>query len=565
MFSFLFDLVRPLALAIALAGCSAVFAAEPPRLILQITVDALRQDMVGQYLPRMGRGGFRYLQEKGVSYTNAHYEHANTETIVGHASLATGTTPAHHGMVANVWFDRGLGQPVYNIEDGRYQLLTHGADVDDASEIDPTQKAASVEGRSPRALLTSTFADELSAGTGGKAKVFAVSVKDRGAVPLAGQAGKAFWFSKQAGEFVSSSYYYQRYPEWVEQWNSAGKVKAYGKQSWQLSEAIENYEHRAADDQPWEVDFPGFGRSFPHPWGDASGKYFTTFLTLSPAGDQLTMDFARRLISEEEMGQDAISDYLAVSFSSTDYVNHIFGSASLEAEDNLLQLDRTLAELLAHVDKEVGLEHTLVVLSADHGTADVAEYLATLGNHNVDVFEVDSCIARIESALASEYPGSSESLLRHYLPPYIYLDLERFKAPAKAALALQKVAHYAGQCPGVQTAMPLRRGGNDDLKPELLYRRVSNNFHPDRSGDVHLVLASGVYINHMDGLTIAANHGSPWNYDTHVPVIFAGQGIKAETVSRGITPYDIAPTLSARAGVNSPSGAIGSPLKEVLD
>jgi predicted AlkP superfamily pyrophosphatase or phosphodiesterase len=192
----------------------------PPRLVLQVTVDALRGDLPGRYAHLFGDGGFRYLINEGVHYTNAHYQHANTETIVGHVSLATGTVPAAHGMVGNVWFDRETGRLAYNIEDPDYHLLTAGADVDRKTEIDPTQKAATVDGRSPATILSSTFSDELAVHYNGKPKIFGVSVKDRGAVSLAGHAGKAFWFSKAGGEFVTSSYYYDEYPEWVKAWNA---------------------------------------------------------------------------------------------------------------------------------------------------------------------------------------------------------------------------------------------------------------------------------------------------------------------------------------------------------
>ena len=197
----------------------------PPRLVLQITVDALRGDLPQRFDKVLGEGGFRYLVDKGVHYTDAHYRHANTETIVGHTALATGTVPAAHGMVANVWFDREQDRLVYNIEDPDYHLLTAGADVDRKTEIDPTQRAARSDGRSPANILASTFGDELAVHYGGRSKVFGVSVKDRGAVSMAGHAGKAFWFSKKSGEFVTSSYYYEQYPAWVTEWN-AGKPAA---------------------------------------------------------------------------------------------------------------------------------------------------------------------------------------------------------------------------------------------------------------------------------------------------------------------------------------------------
>ena len=310
-------------LAVAIFSClplvsPAMAQEQQPRLILQVTVDALRGDLPGRYSHVLGEGGFRYLMDEGVNYTNAHYQHANTETIVGHVSLATGSVPAAHGMVGNVWFDREEGRLVYNIEDADYRLLTVGADVDQKTEIDPTQKAAKVDGRSPSAILSSTFSDELAVHFGGKSKIFAVSVKDRGAVSLAGHAGKAFWFSKASGEFVTSTYYYDEYPAWVKAWNAAGPAQAYAGKSWELLHDSSKYLFGEADDREYETDFPGFGRTFPHPYGTADDKYFTTRLTLSPAGDELTLDFAMALIEQEQLGMDTIPDYLSVSFSSTD-------------------------------------------------------------------------------------------------------------------------------------------------------------------------------------------------------------------------------------------------------
>ena len=178
---------------------------EKPRLVLQITVDQLRGDLPTRYFDRLGKGGLRYLLEKGIHYNNAHHAHANTETIVGHVTLATGAHPAAHGMIGNIWFDRTTGVTTYNIEDPDFRLLTEGADADADTEIDPTQKAATSDGRSPAAILTTTFFDELASLTAGKARIFGVSVKDRGAVSMAGHTGKAFWFSKSTNQFASGS------------------------------------------------------------------------------------------------------------------------------------------------------------------------------------------------------------------------------------------------------------------------------------------------------------------------------------------------------------------------
>ena len=227
-------------------------AAEPgqhPRLILQVTVDALRGDLPDRYNHVFGEGGFRYLMSEGVHYTNAHYQHANTETIVGHVSLATGAVPAVHGMVGNVWFDRESNRLTYNIEDADYHLLSADADVDRNTEIDPTQRAAKVDGRSPSTIMSSTFSDELAVHFNGKPKIFGVSVKDRGAVSLAGHAGKAFWFSKASGAFVTSSYYYDKYPGWVMAWNARKPALAYAGKSWELMHDRSSYLYGDSDDQ----------------------------------------------------------------------------------------------------------------------------------------------------------------------------------------------------------------------------------------------------------------------------------------------------------------------------
>ena len=539
---------------------------ESPKLILQITVDQLRGDQPQRYANHFGNGGFRYLMEEGLHYRNAHYQHANTETIVGHASLATGTVPAAHGMVANVWFDRELGRLVYNIEDDRYRLLTVGADVDDSTEIDPTQRVATGDGRSPSAILSSTVTDEMAIYFGGQSKLFGVSVKDRGAVAMAGHTGKAFWFSKASGEFVSSNYYYERYPDWVVEWNRAGHPSRYGGQSWELMLDRSEYLFGDQDDRPYETNFPGFGRTFPHAWGTADDKYFTTRLTLSPAADQLTLDFAKALIEKEQLGRDEVPDYFSVSFSATDYVGHVFGPSSLEAEDNLLQLDRTLANLFAFVDKAVGLEHTLIVLSADHGGPETPGFLNELGMRNAHYFKTDEmdrdpAIQRLKSQF-----GIGSELITMYSHPYVYLDRKEIanqgldQAEVEDAVAKELMGFR-----GIAMAVSSSALASNRLPDTLLMRAVLRNYHHKRSGDIYVVFEPNVFINDMDGLTVASTHGSPWRYDTHVPIFFAGFGVDHGVVNRPVTPYDIASTLTALLGSKPTSGAIGQPLSEVLD
>ena len=550
-----------LLLALLLAG--SVHAAPQTRLVLQITVDQLRGDLPWRHMAQFDKGGFRYLADKGIWYTNATYQHANTETIVGHSSLATGTVPAVHGMVGNIWFDRSSDTLVYNIEDPRYHLLSADADVDKSSEIDPTQRVANTDGRSPRGLLSSSFSDELAARYGKESKIFAVSVKDRGAVPLAGRSGKAFWFSKAAGEFVSSNYYYDAYPAWVKDWNRSGKVEAYSNRQWTLSRSPETYQRIAEDDNAWETNFPGYGRTFPHSWGERSSKYFTTLLTVSPAGDQLTLDFARALLQAEGLGQDAVPDYLSISFSSTDYVGHLFGSSSLEMEDNLLQLDRSLAELFAFIDKEVGLKHTLIVLSADHGGPEVPGYLQSLGDDvaHVDPAPFDAVALNMQ---LREKTGIDADLVKTFFTPYVYLDQKLVAAKGLDLALIQKtVAEIVLQRPEVFTAYTATDISAGRLPNSQLAAMVAANYQPQRSGDVHVIFGSQEFIADFDGLTVAATHGSPWHYDRHVPVVFAGNGLEPARVSRAVAPYDIAATLANWLNIEAPSGSIGEVLPEV--
>ena len=538
--------------------------AAQPKLILQITVDQLRGDLAPRFLDRMGEGGFRYLLEEGVVYNDAHHAHANTETIVGHATLATGAHPAAHGMVGNVWYDHGLERLVYNIEDARYPLLTVGGDVNQETEIDPTQKAAKVSGRSPANLLVSTFSDELSIHTNGRAKIFGVSVKDRGAVSLAGHAGKAFWFSKGTAEFVTSSFYYEQYPDWVVDFNAARPAERYSNTNWELLHDQDSYLYGDDDDAAWETDFPGYGRVFPHPYGSSDGKYFTTLLTLSPAGDEMTLDFAKALVSNESIGEDDVTDYLSVSFSSTDYVGHIFGPSSLEMEDNILRLDRTIAGLLAFIDTEIGLENTLIVLSADHGGPEVPGLLNEKGfeAQYVDPESWDKT-AGIDS-LKKKF-GIGEELINIYFHPYLYLDHDVIRENGLNLSDVQAaVAKELTNFEGVAFAISSSAIESGQLPDNHVSRSIVKNHNPRRSGDIFIVFEPHSFISDFDGLTVAATHGSPWRYDSYVPVIFAGSDLQAQKVYRRIHTVDIASTLAAWMGTKPPSGAAGQVLEEVI-
>ena len=537
---------------------------QPPRLILQVTVDQLRGDMPAIVLDRAVPGGFRYLAEKGTWYYNAQHPHANTETIVGHVTLATGAYPSRHGMVGNVWFDAESDRLVYNIEDAEYAATGGVGARDMDSEVDPSQ-VAKTEGRSPRTIITTTFSDELALFYGDKAKVFAVSGKDRGAVSMAGHVGKAFWYTTKDGGFASSTYYYKEFPQWVKNWNAQKKADAYYGKHWELSGDPATYRYGAEDDRSFEnpADL-GFGRVFPHPYGEKGNKYYYTLLIASPVVDELTVDFAKALIRNEELGQDDIPDYLGVSLSSTDYVGHTFGPASLESEENLLRLDRSLADLFAFVDETVGLEHTLIVLSADHGAPEAPEYTAAKGINagriNLDTLDY----SELDKELQQRF-GIGKEVIKLTFHPYVYLDHDLIQKKGLDLAAVPRlVARELIEFDGIGYAIPstdLVAGRVPDAAP--IARQVLRNFSPKRSGDIYIIYEPH-WIPTGTGDVAIVNHGSPWCYDTFVPIVFAGNGLPAQRVHRPVETIDIAATLSAYLGIKPPSGSVGKPLVEVI-
>ena len=529
------------------------------RLVLQITVDGLRADLLARYADRFGDDGFLFLKRNGTVFANAHYQHANTETIVGHATLATGAQPSVHGMTGNVWFDVEDGELAYNIEDADYPLIpTRDVEIK-GDQVDPAQQLARTGGRSPRALLAETFADKLKAHSGDRARVFAVSGKDRSAVAMGGRAGKAFWMSTDNGDFISSTFYYDDYPDWVAGWNAKRKADEYAGTEWRLLNKVDTYLLAHQDDRAYETDLRGYGRTFPHRFGAPGDKLLYTQLVASPRGDQLLSDFAKTLIRNEDLGKDSVPDYLSVSFSGVDAINHFFGPSSLENEDMLLQLDRTLADLLADVDETVGLRHTLVVLSADHGMAELPEYKAEMG-FDAGRLTTDVVLAVAERIAEQQY-GLAD-LVKFYYRPFVYLD-DQVLASAK----LNKAAVTAA----IAKALTRERGiylaiATDDVEKapdSKLLGQIRNNIHPVRSGDIYVV--QDPYWFNFDKGPVAGMHGSPWNYDTHVPVIFAGNRIKSQIIYRPVQPADLAPTLAALLGMSPPASAQGTVLPEVFN
>jgi predicted AlkP superfamily pyrophosphatase or phosphodiesterase len=528
------------------------------RLVLQLTVDGLRADLLSRYADRFGEGGFLYLKQNGTVFANAHYQHANTETIVGHSTLATGAQPSVHGMTGNVWFDAETGELAYNIEDADFPLLPSREQAKTGEQLDPAQKLARSQGRSPRALLAETFADKLKAYTGGKAKIFAVSGKDRGAVALAGKTGKAFWMSTNSGDFVTSAYYYDSYPDWATKWNAQRKAESLADQQWVLLNESDTYLLAHQDNRPYETDLRGYGRVFPHQFGSVDDKLLYSQVIVSPQGDKLTADFSGQLLVSEQLGRDSVPDYLSVSFSGVDAVNHFFGPSSLENEDMVLQLDRTLAEFLAFVDAQVGLEHTLIVLSADHGMAELPEYKTEQG---YDAGRLTPDVILAAAARFGKQVYDSEDLVKSYYRPFLYLD---DKVISAAGLQKDQVASAMAEALTREHGIYLAITPADvEQSPDSrLLHQIRNNIHPVRSGDIYIV--QDPYWFNFDKGPVAGMHGSPWNYDTHVPVIFAGSNINAKIIYRRVQPADVAPTLSALLGMSPPASAQGTVLPEVF-
>jgi predicted AlkP superfamily pyrophosphatase or phosphodiesterase len=547
----------PLLVLVLSAWAVAGTVNEKPKVILQITIDQMRGDFPMRYKDRLGEDGFRYLMEKGTWYMDAHYQHANTETAVGHASLATGADPSRHGIVANDWIDQESGAFVYNTEDERHHIIG--------------REPKAHEGVSPRNLLSSTFSDELVVHNGCRSRAFSVSVKDRGAILPGGHVGKAFWFSKSSGQFVTSTYYYDDYPAWVKQWNAGKPADAFKGKSWELLKDRSTYVHGQMDDRPYEADLKPLGRVFPHSLGEDS-KYFYLLLTLTPIGDMLTLDFAKALVENEKLGQNdtGAPDYLQISFSSTDYIGHLFGPSSLETEDNILRLDRTLADLFQYIDKKVGLDHTLIVLSGDHGAPEAPEYMATLGlstgRFAFDWFKTEGPLTK---ALQKKF--GRDDLVAGHSHPYLYLNIDAIKSAGLEVADVERfVADELIKIPGIAYAMTRGDLLAGRITESPVQNQIRRSFHPIRSGNIHMVpeqywfLHSTEEAEKMGIGSIAAIHGSPWAYDTFVPIFFAGHGVPAQVIGRRVAPTDIAATLAAYLGVKPPSGSVGTVLTEVL-
>ncbi|CDM66743.1 alkaline phosphatase family protein [Pyrinomonas methylaliphatogenes] len=524
-----------------------------PRLVLLIVVDQFRYDYLDRFGDLFSAGGIKRLLREGASWTNANYDHVPTETAPGHATLMTGTWPANTGIVGNSWFDRDEGKLVTSVSDESVKLLG-GGESETAS--------------SPHRLLASTLGDELRLATQDRAKVIGISLKDRSAILPAGRhASAAYWFSTQTGNMVSSSYYLTQLPAWVVRFNQSRFADRYFGARWERLLPEAEYEKRAGADAPsWE----NIGRvkdtnTFPHNiTGGAQkpGREFYEALEYSPFANELLEAFAEQAIINEGLGADDDTDLLSVSFSSNDYVGHRFGPYSHEEMDMVLRVDRQIEKLLNFVEAHVGLRRTIVVFTADHGVAPIPEHAATLNLPGGRV-KRDAILNAIREAIRARY-GREKEYVQHFTNGNVYFDLAALRRDGIARAEIERLAAEAVMTvPGVArcfTRTQLEMHGVSSSDP--IARRVYNGFNSRRNGELVIVYEPFKFSSEFPAGT---THGTPYSYDTHVPLIIMGAGVRPGRYAQAATPADIAPTLATLLRVQPPSSATGRALVEALD
>lgn len=543
-----------------------------PRLVLLIAVDQFRFDYLERFGDLFGPNGFKRLMRDGALWTQANYDHFPTYTAPGHGTMMTGAYPAESGIVGNDWLDRTSGKRVSSVSDETVTLLGSG---------DPKEGAAS-----PRKLMSSTVGDELRLVTNDRSKVIGISVKDRSAILPAGRhANAAYWLSN-TGTMASSTYYFKQPPEfpgWVTAFNNKKLADKYFGAKWERLLPESEYVKRAGPDSPpWETvsSTTGDTNAFPHTITGGSKSpdpNFYTALDHSPFSNELLLSFVEDAIVNEQLGQDDDTDVLTVSFSANDYVGHRYGPYSQEAMDMTLRVDQQIGKLLDFVQTRIGLANTLIAFTADHGVSPIPEQADALGLGGARVKTPD-ILAAVHKAMSARYnpQGKSPDPSADYILKYnwwgvtteafingnIYFNYDALKRDHVDLEEISKVVATAAlTIPGVArsfTRAQLVRGETSITDP--IERRVIHGFYPTRSGDVVMIAEPYKYL----GDTITATHGSPYSYDTHVPVIIMGTGVIPGRYLEPASPADIAPTLSALLRITKPSSAVGRVLLEAI-
>jgi predicted AlkP superfamily pyrophosphatase or phosphodiesterase len=517
-----------------------------PKLVVGIVVDQMRWDYVNKFKPFFkSQKGFLHFVNEGATCDNTLIPYVPTVTACGHTCVYTGSVPALHGIAGNNWYDNVKQRTVYCVEDPTVQTV--GSNNNSAGQMSPVN------------VWTSTIGDELKLATNFQSKVIGVSLKDRGAIIPAGHAADAaYWYDTKSGNFISSTYYAATLPNWLINYNNAHHVDSLYSQGWKLSLANSVYERNCdADENVYEsTPFGKEAKHFPYDLSSFIGKDYSKIAT-TPQGNNLVIDIAKQALLNEKMGQDSITDLLAVSFSSPDYIGHSFGPNSWETLDGYIKLDELLADFFSFLDKQVGKDNYTVFLTADHAVANVPAFAKKhkLPGENYD----DGAVKKDITACLNE--NKLNARLINFVGEYnVY-----FNHPLMDSLQISNdqltslITNYLEKKPQVLQVVENRKAAIAPL-PSFARERIVNGFNAQRGGDLMVVTKSGV----VDGYPTGTSHGVLYNYDAHIPFLLVGKGIKPGAVNTPTFMTDIAPTISTLLGIQMPSGSIGKPLTEVL-
>lgn len=516
------------------------------KLVVGIVVDQMRNDYIERFWDHYTDDGFKRLDDQGYRFKDAHFNYVPTYTAPGHTSVYTGTSPMNHGIIANSWFDKTTGKMVYCTEDSTVKSV---GTTDITGEM------------SPHRMLTTTIADENRLSTQMRGKTIGIAIKDRGAILPAGHtANAAYWFhGKDEGNWISSSFYMEQLPQWVVDFNNSGKAASYLK-IWDTLYPIDSYIESGSDLNNFERGFKGKETAtFPYDLAKLKADNDNFEILRSTAyGNDLTTDFAIAALKGENLGQDYDTDFLTISYSSTDYIGHNFGVNSKEVQDTYIRLDKNIAELLNFLDKEVGKNNYVLFLTADHAGGEVPAYLETR-KVTAGYFNTREMKASIEKFAEKEF--GNKNLIASVTNYQIFFDYALMDQLKINDLELQaKLANYLLAYKNVHrvyTRDQIIKGAYTEGMDAM----VKNGFHHKRSGDLAYVLEPSVSHSARTGST----HGTPYTYDTHVPLLFFGKGIKKGETSRRSEIVDIAPTIATILGISYPNAATGKNLWWMLD
>jgi hypothetical protein len=518
---------------------------DKPQLVVLIVIDGLSEAQTIRYANQM-KGGLATLLHKGSWFTNAEYAHATTLTAVGHATISTGAHPYVTGIVGNDWKNRETGERVYSVEDDRYAPL----------EGSPKPH----EGTSPRLLQVSTIGDQLRLMTDLRSRVVGISGKDRGAILLAGHLGTAYFYNAKTGHFSSTTYYMHEFPEWWTTYYADSPQDKWKGQTWTLLLPPRAYGAIESGTDAYHGDIKGIGPTFPHRLDTNLAKYHSQLL-YTPFADEYTLDFARAAVLGENLGKNpaGVPDLLTISLSTHDYMNHEFGTLSREAHDQLLRLDRSLGTFFEFLDEQVGLDKTLIALTADHGFGYTPEYRVKLGLEGGRI-DSNDMVARLTDFLVGRF-GQGE-FVRGFTNPTLYLNLEAIeKTGSEPAEVEAAAAEFLRSYPGIAdvfTRTQLLGGGLPDTP---LARLALLSWNPSRSGELFVIQKSGWFL--LSGSHLTATHGSPWNYDRNVPLLLMGRGVRPGRDASPIHIVDLAASLACLLDLPLPSGCAGKVLPTV--